>query len=791
MENSRALKRRKVDTPEKGLSKSSPAQRESSQKLTVPAESTATGRDGTSSASEARESWKQAKAKAQEQRGKRIASTPQKPKSADVYDDIEGAHASRSRLKSLADSAPKSRRLDPLRNQSATSPAKSSPLKNGGDLDFFKRFTKPRHEDETLIEGKRERTVNGGDEGGGQEGLNKGSSDVEMQDVDVHHPVTQTGKGAWKTWAYAEKSKKTFEDQIRDLEKAAKETVENVEDKGSSGRAALRRTGRHSDTPVAAPQEAEAASNATFMPVVTPRTAAKTGGRPAVPADRSASTKRRPKANSEDDVEIEDSEPEQPVQSIPPSKAPEMTPSKRILQEPARKDKQTVPNLTFSTVELEIIKSTLVRQLTTQRPTRLTNLDDEYAKVSNMVEQTITAGESNSMLVIGSRGSGKTTLVNQILREQTNEHPNDFHVVRLNGFIHTDDKIALREIWRQLGREMDLDEEESNLKNYADTLTSLLALLSHPTEHGREQQQGQVTKSVIFILDEFERFASHPRQTLLYNLFDIAQSRKAPITVLGLTTRIDVSDSLEKRVKSRFSHRYVHLCSAKSFHAFQEACKVSLTIGKDDLSTNEKVVLAATSGKPRQTAIDHWAAVIDAFFAQGETTTHLRQIYSTTKSIPDFQTSMLLPISTLPTTTTTTTALLSHLTPSPTTSLAAPDSKLPLLSSLSTLHLALLISAARLTAIHAQDTIPFVQAYEEYKTIASKAKIQASASGALAQGAGHRIWGKEVARGIWADLVGMGLVMEDGRGGRVDVGLEEIGACGVELGAWGRWCREI
>jgi origin recognition complex subunit 4 len=35
----------------------------------------------------------------------------------------------------------------------------------------------------------------------------------------------------------------------------------------------------------------------------------------------------------------------------------------------------------------------------------------------------------------------------------------NFHVVRLNGFIHTDDKLALKEIWRQLGREMEFDDD--------------------------------------------------------------------------------------------------------------------------------------------------------------------------------------------------------------------------------------------------------------------------------------------------------------------------------------------
>ena len=39
------------------------------------------------------------------------------------------------------------------------------------------------------------------------------------------------------------------------------------------------------------------------------------------------------------------------------------------------------------------------------------------------------------------------------------EHKNDFHVVRLNGFIHTDDKLALKEIWRQLGKEMQVEDD--------------------------------------------------------------------------------------------------------------------------------------------------------------------------------------------------------------------------------------------------------------------------------------------------------------------------------------------
>lgn len=241
--------------------------------------------------------------------------------------------------------------------------------------------------------------------------------------------------------------------------------------------------------------------------------------------------------------------------------------------------------------ELDLLKTVVMDRISGKRPSPLIGLDEEYKSVHQLVEHTITAGEGNSLLLIGARGSGKTALVNKVLSEVSKDNAQDYHVIRLNGFIHTDDKIALREIWRQLGKEMDVEEDGSGPgKNYADTLQTLLALLSHPSEQTGEHTD-HVAKAVIFIMDEFDLFAQHPRQTLLYNLFDIAQSRKAPIAVLGLTTRIDVTNSLEKRVKSRFSHRYVHLSLAKSFTAFQEICKACLLVQPEQLNVEERGIL--------------------------------------------------------------------------------------------------------------------------------------------------------------------------------------------------------
>lgn len=71
----------------------------------------------------------------------------------------------------------------------------------------------------------------------------------------------------------------------------------------------------------------------------------------------------------------------------------------------------------------------------------------------------------------------------------------------------------------------------------------------------------------------------------------IAQSRKALIAVLGLTTMIDVVESLEKRVKTRFSHQYVHLSLSRSMKAFEEVCRTAMNGAPEELSEQEKALL--------------------------------------------------------------------------------------------------------------------------------------------------------------------------------------------------------
>jgi origin recognition complex subunit 4 len=259
--------------------------------------------------------------------------------------------------------------------------------------------------------------------------------------------------------------------------------------------------------------------------------------------------------------------------------------------------------------ELGALSKLVLEKLSGRRLVPLKGLQTEYQKVYQLIEQTVTAGEGNSILLLGSRGCGKTAMVESIISSLSKSHKDDFHVVRLNGFLHIDDRLALREIWRQLGRETHTEDEASKINNYADTMATLLALLSHPEElFGNSDNPDAIAtaKSVVIVLDEFDLFAAHSRQTLLYNLFDIAQARKAPLAVIGLTTKVEVTEALEKRVKSRFSHRYVFLPLAKTLDTFSEMCFAGLGFEDGEVGDGDSEEMSLLKSAKGRSLLEAW-----------------------------------------------------------------------------------------------------------------------------------------------------------------------------------------
>ncbi|CAG5933730.1 unnamed protein product [Menidia menidia] len=201
-------------------------------------------------------------------------------------------------------------------------------------------------------------------------------------------------------------------------------------------------------------------------------------------------------------------------------------------------------------------------------PDRPEGVEAQHRRLLELLRRTAIHGESNSVLIVGPRGAGKTTLLRCVLREllEDKDVQKNLLQVHLNGLLQTDDRIALKEITRQLQLENVVGDKGS----FAENLAFLLEAL--------KKGDRSSSRPVLFVLDEFDLFAHHKNQTLLYNLFDVSQSAQAPVAVVGLTCRLDVLELLEKRVKSRFSHRQIHLLSSLTFPQYLERVRAQLSL---------------------------------------------------------------------------------------------------------------------------------------------------------------------------------------------------------------------
>ncbi|XP_070550103.1 origin recognition complex subunit 4-like [Ptychodera flava] len=106
--------------------------------------------------------------------------------------------------------------------------------------------------------------------------------------------------------------------------------------------------------------------------------------------------------------------------------------------------------------------------------TKVYGLDSQRRHLLDLMRRCVSMGESNSALVIGPRGSGKTMLLQSVLDEVKSDNiaKDNSLQVNLNGLLQTDDRIALKEITRQLQLENTLGDKVFG--SFAETLAFLL-----------------------------------------------------------------------------------------------------------------------------------------------------------------------------------------------------------------------------------------------------------------------------------------------------------------------------
>ena len=179
-------------------------------------------------------------------------------------------------------------------------------------------------------------------------------------------------------------------------------------------------------------------------------------------------------------------------------------------------------------------------------------LDEHRRELVEILGDTSRGAQNNSVLLVGARGSGKTAVLNAALREltATQGDAEKTLVVRLNGMLHGDERVGVREIARQLCSAGD-ELEFSRAAGFGENVAFMREVLRVLEVGGR---------AVVFVLEEFDLFAkggAKSKQTLLYAVMDLLQQAHTRAAVVGVTSRHDAAEMLEKRVRSRFSFRRI------------------------------------------------------------------------------------------------------------------------------------------------------------------------------------------------------------------------------------------
>lgn len=163
--------------------------------------------------------------------------------------------------------------------------------------------------------------------------------------------------------------------------------------------------------------------------------------------------------------------------------------------------------------------------------------EEQEKLLRSLLQSTARHVESNSILICGPRGCGKSTFVEQCLKSECD--PKQTEVMYFNGFMDTETVKLFQTI-----RVMTESEDRS--------IARLMQQLKKKCTDSES--------TIVVILDEFDRFCKHADQTFLYNIFDLAQKFRQ-LCVIGMTTRLDCLELLEKRVKSRMNQTVINLNS--------------------------------------------------------------------------------------------------------------------------------------------------------------------------------------------------------------------------------------
>ena len=94
--------------------------------------------------------------------------------------------------------------------------------------------------------------------------------------------------------------------------------------------------------------------------------------------------------------------------------------------------------------------------------------------------------------------------------------------------------------------------ESLQLKQFSSAFQSLEMI-----NHIKSYFEKHPNTSVCFILEDIDYYVETTKQVLLYKILDMFGYLKGKFVFIATSVKMDIADSFEKRIKSRFSHRMI------------------------------------------------------------------------------------------------------------------------------------------------------------------------------------------------------------------------------------------